>query len=282
MFAFIINPYSANKEYKDFLKKLKSAVSNPLYLISKSLEDTYQFIDENMDKVDIFIAVGGDGTISTIAQRLVNTDKILGIFPAGSGNGFANETQFSKNLDELLEKITHKKFKTIDTVLINDRFSINVSGAGFDGAVAQEFEKTSRGFTNYIKTVLELFHNFKPIKINFKTKEYQKYNGKYLMMNIANTKQFGNNAYIAPFADIADGRVNIVLVKKFPLTYAMPFVFKMFSKNLQEDEYVQYFSTSEMEFEINTDIWHIDGEYTPLLSPVRIKVIPQSLKILTH
>lgn len=280
MFAFIINPYSANKEYKDFLKKLKKAVDNPLYIVSKSLEDTYRFIDENKDRVDVFIAVGGDGTISTIAQKLVNTDKILGIFPSGSGNGFANETQFSKNLDELLEKIKHKKFKTIDTFMVNDRFSINVSGVGFDAAVAQEFEKTSRGFSNYIKTVVELFNKFKPIAINFKTKEYQKYNGEYLMMNIANTKQFGNNAYIAPFADITDGLVDIVLVKKFPLTYAMPFVFKMFSKNLQEDEYIQHFSTSEIEFEIDTDTWHIDGEYTPISSPIKIKVIPLSLRVL--
>ena len=280
MFAFIINPYSAKKEYKSFLKELKKKVSNPHYIISKSLEDTYQFIDKNKEQVDIFIAVGGDGTISTIAQKLVNTDRILGIFPAGSGNGFANETQFSTNLDELLAKIEKKNFRAIDTFLVNDKFSINVSGAGFDGAVAREFEKTSRGFANYMKTVVELFYSFKPIKITFKTKEHEIYNGEYLMINIANTKQFGNNAYIAPFADITDGLVDIVLVKKFPLTYAMPFVFKMFAKTLQKDEYIQYFSASEIEFELDTDTWHIDGEYLPLKSPIKIRVIPKSLNIL--
>ena len=269
MFAFIINPYSAKKEYKSFLKELKKKVSNPHYIISKSLEDTYQFIDENKEQVDIFIAVGGDGTISTIAQKLVNTDKILGIFPAGSGNGFAN-----------LAKIKKKNFRSIDTFLVNDKFSINISGAGFDGAVAREFEKTSRGFANYMKTVVELFYSFKPIKITFKTREHEIYNGEYLMINIANTKQFGNNAYIAPFADITDGLIDIVLVKKFPLTYAMPFVFKMFAKTLQKDEYIQYFSASEIEFELDTDTWHIDGEYTALSSPIKIKVIPKSLNIL--
>ena len=280
MFAFIINPYSAKKEYKSFLKELKKKIPNPHYIISKSLEDTYQFINENKGQVDIFIAVGGDGTISTIAQKLVNTDKILGIFPAGSGNGFSNETQFSTNLDELLAKIEKKNFRAIDTFLVNDKFSINVSGGGFDGAVAREFEKTSRGFANYMRTVVELFYNFKPIKITFKTKEHEIYNGEYLMINIANTKQFGNNAYIAPFADITDGLVDIVLVKKFPLTYAMPFVFKMFAKTLQKDEYIQYFSSSEIEFELDTDTWHIDGEYLPLKSPIKIKVIPKSLNIL--
>ena len=46
MFAFIINPYSAKKEYKGFLKELKKKVPNPHYIVSKSIEDTYQFIDE--------------------------------------------------------------------------------------------------------------------------------------------------------------------------------------------------------------------------------------------
>lgn len=33
------------------------------------------------------------------------------------------------------------------------------------------------------------------------------------MLNVANTRQFGNNAYIAPHADYSDGLVDIVLVK---------------------------------------------------------------------
>ena len=33
------------------------------------------------------------------------------------------------------------------------------------------------------------------------------------MMNIANTRQFGNNAYIAPHASKSDGLLEIALVK---------------------------------------------------------------------
>ena len=124
--AFIINPFSAKKNYQPFLNSLQAKVENPLYLISKSIQDTENFIKDNFEKVDIFIAIGGDGTISTVAKNLIHTDKILGIFPAGSGNGFSNETKFSKNLDELLAKIQKKNFKEIDTFTVNERFSINV------------------------------------------------------------------------------------------------------------------------------------------------------------
>ncbi|WP_369839501.1 diacylglycerol/lipid kinase family protein [Chryseobacterium tongliaoense] len=278
--AFIINPFSAKKNYQPFLNELKKKVKDPLYYISESIQGTDDFIQEHFNTTDIFVAIGGDGTISTVAKNLINTEKILAIFPAGSGNGFSNETRFSKNLDELLEKINAKKSRKIDTFTVNDKLSINVSGTGFDGKVVKEFEKTDRGFKNYIKVSLKTFFNYKPIKIKFTDEAYQQYNGKYLMLNIANTRQFGNNAYIAPNASKSDGLVDIVLVKKFPLTYSALFAFRMFTKKLKDDEYVTYLPVSEIEFKVSTKNWHLDGEFNKIKSPVHVKVLPSSLNIL--
>ncbi len=215
-----------------------------------------------------------------MAKNLINTDKILAIFPAGSGNGFSNETRFSKNLNELLNKIKAKNSRKIDTFTVNDRLSINVSGTGFDGKVVKEFEKTSRGFKNYIKVSLKTFFNYKPIKVKFFDEKYQQYNGRYLMLNIANTRQFGNNAYIAPQASKSDGLVDMVLVKKFSLTYSALFAFRMFTKRLKDDEYVTYLPVSEISFKVNTKNWHLDGEFNKIKSPVHVKVQPSSLNIL--
>ncbi len=278
--AFIINPFSAKKNYQPFLNELKTKVNNPLYYVSESIPGTEEFIQSHFEEVDVFVAIGGDGTISTVAKSLIYTDKILAIFPAGSGNGFSNETQFSKNLDELLEKIKIKNSRKIDTFTVNERLSINVSGTGFDGKVVKEFEKTSRGFKNYIKVSLKTFFNYKPIKVKFFDEEYQQYNGRYLMMNIANTRQFGNNAYIAPKASKSDGLVDMVLVKKFPLTYSALFAFRMFTKRLKDDEYVTYLPVSEISFKVNTKNWHLDGEFNKIKSPIHVKVQPASLSIL--
>lgn len=278
--VFIINPFSAKKNYQPFVDSLLQKVPHAQYYISESVEATERFIEDRIDHTDIFVAIGGDGTISSVAQKIIHTDKILAIFPAGSGNGFSNETNFHKNLDELLKKIESKNFRQIDTFLVNDQLSINVSGTGFDGKVVKEFEKTSRGFKNYIKVSIRTFFNYKPIKIKFITEGYQQYNGKYLMLNIANTRQFGNNAYIAPKASKSDGLVDLVLVKKFPLRYSALFAFRMFTKKLKDDEYVTYLPVSEIEFKVSTKNWHIDGEFNKIKSPVSVKVLPKSLRIL--
>ena len=278
--AFIINPFSAKKNYQPFLDELNKRVENPLYYISESILGTDDFIQKHFSNIDIFVAIGGDGTISTVAKNLINTDKILAIFPAGSGNGFSNETQFSKNLDELLEKLKQNKSRKIDTFTVNNRLSINVSGTGFDGKVVKEFEKTDRGFKNYIKVSLKTFFNYEPIELTFLDEKYQKYNGKYLMLNIANTRQFGNNAYIAPMASKSDGLVDMVLVKKFPITYSPLFAFRMFTKQLKDDDYITYLPISEIEFNVNTKNWHLDGEFNTIESPIHIKVQPSSLRVL--
>lgn len=277
--AFIVNPFSAKKNYHAFLTSLQRRMDNPKVYISESVQGTYDFIDQNFETTEIFIAVGGDGTLSVIAEKLINTDKILGAFPAGSGNGFSKEMNFSKDLDQLLEKISTKKSKSIDTFMVNERFSINVSGSGFDAAVVEKFEKTSRGFLNYIKLSIKTYLDCQPIVVSFEEK-YKNFNGKYLMLNLANTRQFGNNAYISPNSKTSDGLIELCLVKKFPLLYGVEFAVKLFRRKLKENFYLKYLSVQEINFSANTDIWHIDGEFCKIKSPVKIKVLPKSLKIL--
>ena len=278
--AFIINPFSANKNYQPFLASLQKQIEDARFYISESTAGTEKFIQDNFDSTDIFVAVGGDGTISSVAKQLINTGKVLAIFPAGSGNGFSNETNFTKNLDELLIKIKAKTFREIDTFKVNDRLSINVSGTGFDGKVVKQFEKTSRGFKNYIKISVATFFTYKPINVKFSAEKFKRHDGEYLMVNVANTRQFGNNAYIAPHASTVDGLVEMVLVKKITWIQGAAFAFRMFTKTLKENAYVTFLSVPEIDFTVDTKDWHLDGEYNEIDSPIHIKVLPKSLKIL--
>ena len=278
--AFIINPNSSNGKYQSFLNKLNFLIDNPNVFISKSKKDTEDFINNNLNNIDIFVAVGGDGTISSIAKQLIYTDKILAVYPMGSGNGFAKENGFDKSIKKLLTKIQNKKSKIIDTIKINQEFSINVSGVGLDSVVAYNFEKTSRGFFNYIKTTIATFFSFNDINIKFKNIDYQKYNGKYLMLNVANTRQFGNDAFIAPNAILDDGLVDIVLVKRFSLISSIKFAYQLFSKKLGGNPFVTYLRLEQIDLEIDNNIWHIDGDAMELPSPVEIQVLKHSLKVL--
>ena len=278
--AFIINPNSSKGQYEPFLKEINQRIDQPTVLISRTKEDTERFISENWEHIDIFVAAGGDGTISSIAQQLVNSEKILAVYPMGSGNGFARENGFNNNLKKLIEKLQKGNSKKIDTVKINDYFCINVSGVGLDSAVAHNFEKTSRGFFNYIKTTVKTYFQFKSVEVSFSDSHFENFNGSYMMLNIANTRQFGNNAYIAPQAMIDDGKIDLALVKKFPFWYSPIFACRLFTKKLRGNRYIKYLCTEKIEINASSDLWHIDGDAVSISSPVSIKVSKQSLRIL--
>ena len=276
---FIINPNSAKGQYHKFIDQLKSLVQNPAIYISQSKEDCHNFLETKIKDYDIIVAVGGDGTISSIAEKLLFSNKILAVFPMGSGNGFARENNFSNNIKELINKIQSKKSKSIDSIKIGEYVSINVSGVGLDSEVANRFEKTSRGLLNYIKVTFSTFFKFKGIKVTFDD-QLKINNGDYFMLNIANTKQFGNNAYIAPKAIIDDGKADIVLVKKTPVYLAPKFLYQLFNKKLRTNPYLKFTQVKECEITTNSELWHIDGDTTIIQSPVTIKVLPESLNIL--
>lgn len=278
--AFIINPHSFKGQYEFLLKNIENQEIESLVLVSKSKEDTENFIKKNWENVDIFVAAGGDGTISSVARHLIFSDKILGVFPMGSGNGFAMENHFDKNFSHLLSKIKRKEYKIIDSVDINGFFGINVAGVGLDSKIAFDFEKTSRGFLNYMKTSILNFLSFKPINVVFTDEKYQLFNGEYQMLNVANTRQFGNRAYIAPQAKLDDGKLEIVLVKKIKWFSSLNFVFDLFLKKMQKNSNVKYISVEEVEVGIDFDLWHIDGDVVEMKSPVRIKNLHQSLRVL--
>ena len=73
--AFIINPFSAKKNYQPFLTSLKQKVENPLYIISKSIEDTEHFIQNNFEKIE---KIAGDNqTILDGVNELILIKKYL-------------------------------------------------------------------------------------------------------------------------------------------------------------------------------------------------------------
>jgi diacylglycerol kinase (ATP) len=99
---------------------------------SLTKEHTGSLIQKNFHKYDVFVAAGGDGTVHTVATELVQSNKILGVLPLGSGNGFAKEFGFKLNLRSLISDINRAESVDIDVIEINDKLCLNVAGIGLD------------------------------------------------------------------------------------------------------------------------------------------------------
>ena len=251
-------------------------------LKSLGVDDTEILIKENLNKHNVFIAAGGDGTVHTVASELVGSEKIMGVLPLGSGNGFAKEFGFKLNLRSLLADIKKADSVNIDAIEINDKLCLNVAGIGLDSFVAHSFNNLKfRGFLPYMWLTFTTFLRLRPFHVTIRCCGEEIVSEKLFVLTIANTRQFGNYAFIAPDARPNDGILDIVLIKPFPKILGPVFIFRLFTKRINKSKYVKHIKTDK-EIIIKTDEtrFHIDGEPFKISGEVVVRIKKEVLKVL--
>ncbi|MBK7478891.1 MAG: hypothetical protein IPI69_03570 [Bacteroidales bacterium] len=280
---FILNPNAGIPPIKFFVsEELKRRRDELAYYKSLSVDESGDLINNNFDKYKIFIAAGGDGTVHTIAARLVGTDKLLGVLPIGSGNGFAREMGFRTNVRTLLKDIERNESFDIDMLTVNGEPCLNVAGVGLDSFVAHSFDKLgTRGFGSYIWVTIGNFIRLRPFSAEIIIEGKETLREDLFVLVAANTRQFGNCAFIAPAAVPNDGMLDIVMLKPFPKWHFPILIFRLFSKKLGGSKYYKHIKTDrEVIIRTEENRFHIDGEPVILEGDVRISIIKNALKVL--
>ena len=280
---FILNPDAGMQPVNFILsKELQRRKKDLTCLKSLNIDETGVLIQENLDNHDIFIAAGGDGTVHTVATKLVGGKKILGVLPLGSGNGFAKEFGFKLNLRSLLSDIKRADTVDIDVIEVNDKLCLNVAGIGLDSFVAHSFSTLKlRGFVPYVWLTLKTFLRLRPFHVNIKCDGEEILSDKLFVLTIANTRQFGNYAFIAPEARPNDGIINLVLIKPFPKILGPLFIIRLFTKRINKSKYVIHITTDkEIVIETDETRFHIDGEPIKISGKVVVRIKREVLKVL--
>ena len=76
------------------------------------------------------VAVGGDGTVSAVAEALAGSDNVLGIIPAGTLNHFARDLRIPLEPEAAVQVIEGGHTIRVDVAEVNGRIFINNSSIG--------------------------------------------------------------------------------------------------------------------------------------------------------
>jgi diacylglycerol kinase family enzyme len=224
------------------------------------------------------IAVGGDGTINETARALRQSGTALGIVPMGSGNGLARHLGVPLDPRRAIDRALSGKPVLIDSGLIGEHPFFCTAGFGFEAHVAHLFaQQPVRGLNTYVRTAYRAFWNYQPGQywVNGEAKIL-------FSLSFANAGQFGNNAWIAPRANIADGRLDQCELRPFPKRLSGGLIWRLFNRSLDRSAYwhsehvthVSVGSTGPL-------LIHADGE--PILiagNGCEVRVLPGSLLVL--
>jgi diacylglycerol kinase (ATP) len=280
---FILNPNAGVMPVNFIIsKELQRRKHDLSYFKSLSIDDSGSHIQQSFDKFDVFIAAGGDGTVRSVASEIVGTRKVLGVLPMGSGNGFAKEFGFKTNIPLLLRDIKKAESLKIDVIEVNNLLCLNVAGIGLDSFVAHSFDKLpTRGFWSYAWVTFTNFIRLRPVHITIQIEGEEPRVEDLFVLTMANTRQFGNNAFIAPEAKPNDGIIDIVLIKPFPKLLAPFIVYRLFRGTLNKSKYVRNIKTDKP-FTIKTaeTRFHIDGEPIEISGEISVRIKRNALSVL--
>jgi YegS/Rv2252/BmrU family lipid kinase len=283
--CFIINPISGIGRQKVIEKLIDENLDRSLFdyevAYTKAAKHAIELARDAAGRnIDIVVAVGGDGSVNETAKGLVNTSTTLAIIPTGSGNGLARHLNIPLNLKKAMQVINTGKTISIDSVQMNEEVFVNVAGVGFDAHIGWEFAKFGkRGFSSYIKVIMREFPRYKAqdfeLTIDGKTTIKNAY-----LISFANGSQWGNNAYIAPAADISDGHLDIAILKDFNFMSALSVGYHLFRGSLDTSRHLEVIKAKEVIVKQAGIIAHIDGEPIEIGNELNIKVKPLSLKVI--
>jgi YegS/Rv2252/BmrU family lipid kinase len=229
------------------------------------------------------IAVGGDGTMNEVARALLFTPAALGLVPCGSGNGLALHLGIPTDPRRALVLATDDRtpVAAIDTGLVNGRPFFNAMGTGFDAEISRRFNKlVRRGLPAYARTGLAAFlaRTDTPVVIRGGG---QRIELTTLLVAVANSDQYGNNAVIAPGARVDDGQLDLLALSPVNVLTALPLVARLFARRLHTSPRVQLLRSAQFVIERPAaGLIHTDGETHETGATLEVSVRRRSLRLL--
>ena len=124
-----------------------------------------EWLDSLVRDFELLVAAGGDGTVSTVAARAVQSDKTLGVIPVGTLNHFARDAGIPTELREAVQVLAAGHTRRLDVGTVNGRtFLNNVSLGAYPDMVSQR-ERHHRRWPRPLATALAAFRTWRDLRL---------------------------------------------------------------------------------------------------------------------
>ena len=199
-------------------KKSPKGVDESLCYRSKSPGDATKMIEAvcRKDPNAHITVYGGDGSVYESVNAIMSAGAgdtaELTVIPFGTGNDFVKSLPTADNVK-----------KKIDLIKFGDRYSANIINIGFDCDVVAVTEKLKRmklvkGSIAYaigvLVTVFKKMGKKFDIEMTLEDGSVEHVVGEHLLCLIANGRYYGGGFKCAPNAELDDGILDVVLVRK--------------------------------------------------------------------
>ena len=291
-YYLLVNPKGGHKRGLEIYEQVKhifsSAGTNITVLHTEYAGHAFDFAN-TLDFVgyDGLCAIGGDGTMYELINGMLKRDdnhKIpIGLITGGTGNSFMYDVDCLDPLDAA-KRIVQHKLRPLDIAKVNANgelfYSFNIIGWGLatDAGKLAEKLRWLGGVRYDVASIIEVLKGKDRIATLTLDEEVIKEN--FIFIIGCNTIHTGKAMKMAPLAQLNDGKIDLIIVKKTSRINLLKLFPKLFSGDhikspLVEYRQVQNFSISLEE----TNDLTIDGEIIGM-TPLNVQMIPKMVNVL--
>jgi diacylglycerol kinase (ATP) len=169
----------------------------------------------------LIVAVGGDGTLNEVVNGAVGEDRprpTVGAILTGRGRDAARNLALAADPRVAARRLVDGADVGVDLVRAQwpggaRRWVVGAAGAGFDAAVAARAARGGgRGTLPYLAAVLATLSAHAPVSAWIDADGERVWSGPLTAAVVANGAHYGGGMKIAPAADPADGRLDLVVL----------------------------------------------------------------------
>lgn len=278
----VINPISGAKDKSEIIEHLKKKIEAQSSILESFYTTGQEDVFNLREKINHInpgrvIVIGGDGTLKITAEALKNSAITIGLIPAGSANGLANNLQIPTSLEEQIDVALGDTLLHMDTVSLNEEICLHMSDFGLNAELIRKFEESPfRGKIAYALTSLPtLLRSNYPFSFIIETNG-EIYEREAILLAIANAKSYGTGSVVNPKGELNDGLFEILIFKQFDLQE----ITKSFMGKELDPKFVEVISTNAARIRSKNPVaFQIDGEYRGEKQEILAKIAAVQIKI---
>ena len=163
---------------------------------------------------DTIVAAGGDGTVHSLAQGMVNSRLRMGIIPMGTANNVARVLRLPMEMEEAMGVIARSKVMKIDAGRVAGRYFLEAAGVGLFAdafaAFGKEEPRKWQVFRN-LRVLGPMMWN-PPVRNLQLTLDGVAEKDAAVWIAVSNSSYIGDNMPVAPDASLEDGKFDVIIV----------------------------------------------------------------------
>lgn len=249
---------------------------------TRSIDHATELGREAVARGEVAVSFGGDGLVGAVAHAVRGTDGVLGVLPGGRGNDFARKLGIPLEPVAAAHVLATGTARTVDVAEVDDRTFLGIASYGFDSAVQDRANATTRvrGQAVYLYAALRELVSWKAVGLRYTVAPEGERRFAGYAVAACNSGVFGGGMALAPDASLEDGLLDLVLVADTSKPSYLRGLTRVFSGRHLADRHVSLLRTAEVRVDADRP-FRIYADGDPIgVTPATIRAVPAALDVL--